>query len=122
MSADEYPIDVETVRYELEQFEVRRIFSPEVLESIRLERYDDFITNGMVVELRGMVASWREQRWFKTPENWWEHLKERWFPAWALKRWPVVYRWYDAVVILPKVPVVKPEYRAVEFAVWRQSP
>lgn len=23
------------------------------------------------------------------PDDWWEHFKERWFPAWALARWPV---------------------------------
>lgn len=23
------------------------------------------------------------------PATWWEHFKQRWFPAWALARWPV---------------------------------
>jgi hypothetical protein len=23
------------------------------------------------------------------PATWWQHLKQRWFPAWALRRWPV---------------------------------
>ena len=23
------------------------------------------------------------------PADWWQHLKQRWFPAWAQKRWPV---------------------------------
>lgn len=23
------------------------------------------------------------------PATWWEHLKQRWFPRWALRRWPV---------------------------------
>lgn len=26
------------------------------------------------------------------PQDWWEAVKERWFPHWALKRWPVKYR------------------------------
>jgi hypothetical protein len=26
------------------------------------------------------------------PEDWWQAFKERWFPGWALKRWPVKYR------------------------------
>jgi hypothetical protein len=26
------------------------------------------------------------------PEDWWQALKERWFPEWALVRWPVRYR------------------------------
>ena len=26
------------------------------------------------------------------PADWWEAVKERWFPKWALRRWPVRYR------------------------------
>jgi len=25
----------------------------------------------------------------EVPADWWEHFKQRWFPAWALARWPV---------------------------------
>ena len=27
---------------------------------------------------------------FMHPRDWWEAFKERWFPKWALRRWPVV--------------------------------
>lgn len=30
-----------------------------------------------------------EERW---PSDWWQAFKDRWFPAWALKRWPVQYK------------------------------
>jgi len=23
------------------------------------------------------------------PKNWWEHFKDRWFPKWAKKKWPI---------------------------------
>jgi hypothetical protein len=26
------------------------------------------------------------------PKDWWQHFKQRWFPGWALRRWPVQYR------------------------------
>lgn len=26
------------------------------------------------------------------PENWWEAFKERWFPDWILRRWPLKYK------------------------------
>lgn len=26
------------------------------------------------------------------PADWWQAVKERWFPAWAIKRWPVNYK------------------------------
>lgn len=43
----------------------------------------------------------------RVPLDWWEHFKERWFPTWALARWPVRYRtlastgWH----LYPKLPV-----------------
>lgn len=31
-----------------------------------------------------------KERWrVEYPATWWEHFKQRWFPAWALRRWPV---------------------------------
>lgn len=28
---------------------------------------------------------------FKYPSDWWQAFKERWFPAWLLKRYPIFY-------------------------------
>jgi len=75
----------------------------------------------LAFKIIGTVALWREQRMLEVPANWWEHFKQRWFPAWALKRWPVLTKHYDAAVILPRVPIVRPEYNALEFAVWRKG-
>lgn len=38
------------------------------------------------------------QREFRCPADWWEAFKDRWFPKWALKRWPVeweVRKWME---------------------------
>ena len=37
------------------------------------------------------------------PDGWWEALKERWFPRWALSRWPVIYvvRVFDSRRVFP---------------------
>lgn len=29
---------------------------------------------------------------FRAPADWWQALRERWFPKWWLKKWPVKYR------------------------------
>jgi hypothetical protein len=39
----------------------------------------------------------------KYPANWWEAVKERFAPAWALKRWPVRYRVWEPFVIYPQI-------------------
>jgi hypothetical protein len=31
----------------------------------------------------------------KWPTDWWQALKERWWPRWALRRWPVEYKHLD---------------------------
>lgn len=122
---DEYEhaatINIETVRYALERFQASVTFSPYVLEQIRIERYHRAVTDDLVFRLVGVVALWKRDRLLKVPANWWQHFKQRWFPRWALKRWPVLYEWYDAGVVLPQVPVAKPEYNMVEFPVWRKS-
>ena len=114
------PIDITTARYELERFHARITFSDSVLRHIKLESHRTQASGHLVQELIGIVAIWRKERLLKTPANWWEHLKQRWYPAWALSRWPVLYTYHDAAVILPRVPVVNPEYHTVEFPVWRE--
>ena len=47
------------------------------------------------------------------PADWWEAIKDRWFPAWALRRWPV--RWavfrLDPLVHYPTIPL--PDHRGI---------
>lgn len=50
------------------------------------------------------------RRW---PKDWWQAFKERWFPSWALKRWPVEYEEIDideivAYAVCPHVDIPKP--------------
>lgn len=35
------------------------------------------------------------------PADWWEAFKERWFPQWALKRWPARMTRYEAWALYP---------------------
>lgn len=112
---------VEMIRYELTRFHAQMYFSEEVIREIQLKAWRHDASRNLVMQLMGVVAMWREERLLKTPANWWQHFKLRWFPKWALRRWPVLYEYHDAAVILPKVPVVRPEYHVPEFAVWQRS-
>lgn len=51
----------------------------------------------------------------QTPQDWWEHLKERWFPRWALRRWPVQYENYDVILgaLYPQRKLKWPKSRVV---------
>lgn len=80
------------------RFQLSRIIHKEFLEELeldgRLERwFDDYVT-GLALSLRSQI--WAEKveevsHTFRTPKTWWEHTKERWFPKWYLKKWPVRY-------------------------------
>lgn len=49
------------------------------------------------------------------PANWWEAFKERWFPAWLKKRYPVRYEGieWDCRFVYPSLPA-KPNYKVAK--------
>lgn len=122
LDATHFDVKVDHVRYILERFTARIYFDESVLRTMKMEAIEDFRRDQMVYQLSMMVAAWREQRILRVPANWWEHFKQRWFPAWALKRWPVLTTAYDAIDYLPRVPIPHPQMGSVEFQVLRPSP
>jgi len=44
------------------------------------------------------------------PADWWQAVKERWFPKWAISRWPVRYttKTFEAKQYLPSCIKVSP--------------
>jgi len=70
----------------------------------------DFAVRGMSKIIEDYVryaATWNcpmlHRATIDTPKDWWEHLKERWFPKWALKKWPVRYEKYEIWEAFPEV-------------------
>jgi len=59
-----------------------------------------------VLQLRGWLASRQHTQSVRYPADWWEALKARFAPRWALTRWPVRYTsiTLDACAIWPKFP------------------
>ena len=56
------------------------------------QRFDvfEFTAGQMLLELRGYLLGEKTNETIITyPLDWWEAFKERWFPLWAKKRWPV---------------------------------
>jgi len=39
------------------------------------------------------------------PADWWQALKDRWFPAWLRRRYPVVYTAIDVAAMYPDLRV-----------------
>jgi hypothetical protein len=69
-----------------------------------------FDLDRMVVRLQRFILSERladeSVRW---PTTWWDAFKERWFPNWALRRWPAAYSHADFTVYRGYPDLVMPE-------------
>ena len=63
---------------------------------VRTSEHLSFLADGLAAQLIARVTAQNlgdetVRLEVNTPSDWWQHLKERWFPAWARRRWPVLY-------------------------------
>jgi hypothetical protein len=107
-----------TVKLERIQLAVQKKIELEFVDSLvtidDADKFGDYLGNSIVVQARVFV--WGENAGDMAsvthPLNWWEAVKERWFPAWAKKRWPVLYKTHNlkAMAIYPKFRPSIPDY------------
>jgi hypothetical protein len=70
-----------------------RLDAPFMANPIAARAALDELTASVVLSFRARVAGERlKTETIRFPADWWEAVKERWFPAWAKRRWPVSYR------------------------------
>lgn len=84
-------------------FTTQRCLDPECIRPEVLTHY----TGHLVLRLSASV--WGEDLPAKIityPADWWQAFKQRWFPGWALKRWPVAH-----TVIHLKGVALYPDYQ-----------
>ncbi len=81
-----YSVNRYTVELELRRFCKELSLSPRV-EMREAERYGFF--EGARFSLVYEVYSQAKERDVTFPETWWQHFKQRWFPSWLLRRYPV---------------------------------
>ena len=78
------------------------------------------IGNTAVVRIKQEVLGRElEQVEHTYPADWWQACKERWFPAWVLRRWPV--RWarvrLTAKELYPKISIPDAEWN-ISLSKW----
>lgn len=76
------------------------------------------MADNILSRVRGYI--WAEQlaqHIVEYPADWWQALKARWFPTWALRRWPVrkTRHKIDLKAIYPKLRLARPDepYRVI---------
>lgn len=72
------------------------------LPSIEVRAELSPISEHYIVSMRRKLLAYvAGSRIIRHPDNWWEAFKERWFPKWLLKKFPVCYKTYDSLVVFP---------------------
>lgn len=69
---------------------------------VKVTQFASFISDGLLAQLRQDIFG-RTLDEIKFPANWKEAVKERFAPAWVLKRWPVRYAVYKIDELYPKM-------------------
>lgn len=65
---------------------------PIALSNLELEHYFNEVLDAMVLRLNAYLASEKLQHIVvRYPKDWWQAFKERFFPKWLLRRFPVQY-------------------------------
>jgi hypothetical protein len=58
--------------------------------TLRADAIPDIMGDQIRLMFRAMLfGNGKEKRRCEWPATWWQHFKQRWFPRWALRRWPV---------------------------------
>lgn len=85
----------------VEQFDVLKVAVESIIslreldfvrDNLRTNFHQCPLTRQLTIQLESLVAGRRGERididesW---PADWWEAFRERWFPVWWLRRWPV---------------------------------
>ena len=61
------------------------------LDTAVVKQLDDFVTGNLVHEMEMMCLGRKGMTvTIEYPADWWQAFKKRWFPGWALERWPVL--------------------------------
>lgn len=94
MSSTEAPVTRLTLERALE-VGVRKSLSRQEIEAHRVSVSVEEMADSLIAEIRVYWLGRRDHQkraYEKVPASWWQHLKQRWFPKWALRRWPVKTR------------------------------
>jgi hypothetical protein len=109
------------VNYDVYRYELERITGC-CAANIAIECDIDEVAKQLTIRAIRQVATWKAQDELvvRTPADWWQHFKKRWYPEWVKARWPIVYdiQVYKALAYLPTLRVPRPEDKEPVFYGW----
>jgi hypothetical protein len=78
----------------------------ELLQDERIDWIVDEMSSSINAQITGFIYKRDvESLHVQYPRDWWQALKERWFPSWLIDRFPVAYHCvdYDVLALYPEL-------------------
>lgn len=81
--------------------------------NVRYQQHEDRVRGCLVHTIYMDLFTAKEERSFAHPSDWWEALKDRWFPLWARTLWPVKQKVTTVVAraLFPELEVLHHKHR-----------
>ncbi len=75
----------------------------------------DMIGSMMVRAIQDVMGEQLERVECRYPADWWQAVKARWLPTWAMRRWPVreIVTVLEAKAIYPKIGLPEQKHRLI---------
>lgn len=90
--------DLQSITLEKIRIAISQKIEPLGVKGLELHIRQDYITDSFVLQFTALSTGKKTEKTseeYKTvqcPFDWWESVKERFFPTWLLKRFPVQYK------------------------------
>jgi len=119
MAITDAPLDATTAHLEkMKAIVLKRITESDIRMAIArvdvdIDEYAAFTADEMLIRLKAVVLGEHiETQAARYPKDWKEAVKERFFPEWALKRWPVRYtvKVFDVRVVYPMIALPREQH------------
>ena len=97
------------VELEKLKFAIQQRLTGEFMAKVDISIYSEFLADEIYLRVKGFVWAEAENvqhQEIKYPCDWWQAFKEKWFPVWILRHYPVTYK---KVVI--DVKAIYPEFK-----------
>lgn len=93
--------EISRINLEKMQFEISKYIPESILGEARID-ISETIKNEMKAEIRfflyGKEIKREIEETYSYPRDWWQAFKERWYPGFLKKQFPVKYRKVDKII------------------------
>lgn len=114
---------IETINLDIQKFIMHEEISYKDLEKLLIHfdiQRSAFSQNYILRFYASIAAQKLDEKRCQYPADWKEAFKERWFPKWLLKRYPVKYTYIEmkAVQLYPKIQLPNGYGPCIEVVKW----